>query len=50
MPSGSLMKVKKKAKVLELRKGKGSFLGKNTRIFNATFGDKSVSLGYTPTC
>jgi hypothetical protein len=42
MPSESLVKVKKKAKVLELRKGKRSFLGKNTRIFNATFTETNL--------
>jgi cyclopropane fatty-acyl-phospholipid synthase-like methyltransferase len=43
MLSESLVKVKKKAKVLELRKGKGSFLGKNARTFNAAFTGTNLS-------
>jgi hypothetical protein len=44
------MKVKKKAKVLEPRKGREELLKRECENFQRYLhGDKSVPLGYTPT-
>jgi hypothetical protein len=50
MLSESLVKVKKKAKVLELRKGKGELFRQECENFQRCLHwDKFVPLGYTPT-